>query len=408
MNLLRPPGPEIRRILAFLPGLIDKTFPLPGRFRAGLGRGTAELSRLLTGGRTEREKNYLEKPERLSAYLRYFLPWNVCRLSRLLPNLPLELRNGDRITDLGAGPLTLAISLWISRPELRKLDLEFRCVDRAAPALEAGKRLFAALAGVPEFRGVSPWGIKTIRGSLDAEIRGGPAALVTAVNVYNEVCEGLSPADRRGLEELAAKSARRLASLAEPRGAVLVVEPGIPRSGEFIAALRGALMETGRFPHSPCTHRGACPFPGTRGGLKGRRKERWCHFAFTAEEAPAELLRLSADAGIPKERLSLSFLLARGGEDRAGRAAKNPAEDAPGKGGPLRIISGGFPLPGGLRGRYGCGAGGLFLLRDGGKTGARYNSGSLLEKYRVIPEAEDAKSGAVIVEADGGRKGEQE
>ncbi|MDR1058633.1 MAG: rRNA methyltransferase [Treponema sp.] len=402
MNLLRPPGPEIRGILAFLPGLIDKTFPLPGRFRAGLARGTAELSRLLTGGRTEREKNYLEKPERLSAYLRYFLPWNVCRLSRLLPNLPLELRNGDRITDLGAGPLTFAVSLWISRPELRKLDLEFRCVDRAAPALEAGKRLFAALTGVPEFRGVSPWRIKTIRGSLDAEIRGGPAALVTAVNVYNEVYEGLSPADRRGLEELAAKSARRLASLAEPRGAVLVVEPGIPRSGEFIAALRGALMETGRFPRSPCTHRGACPFPGTLGGLKGRRKERWCRFAFTADEAPAELLRLSGDAGIPKERLSLSFLLAGGGEDRAKSAAKKTrTADAAEKGGPLRIISDSFPLPGGLRGRYGCGAEGLFLLRGGGKTGARYDSGSLLEKYRVIPEAGDAKSGAVIVEAEG-------
>jgi hypothetical protein len=360
----------------------------------------AELSRVLTSSRPEREKNYLERPDRLSAYLRYFLPWNVCRLTRLLPNLPLELRDGDRITDLGAGPLTFAAALWIARPDLRGLNLEFRCVDRAGPALEAGKRLFAALTETQEPRGASPWKIKTIRGSLDAEIRGGPAALVSAVNVYNELYEELSPGDRRGLEVLAGKTARRLASLAEPGGLLLVVEPGIPRSGEFIAALREALMGEGRFPRAPCTHRGACPLPGRHNGDR-RGKERWCHFSFEPGEAPEELRRLSAEAGVPKERLALSFLLAGGREpgapDRAEADRMDRTGEAAGKGG-LRVISEAFPLPRGFRGRYGCGGEGLFLLR--GRAADRCGPGSLLEKYRLVPEERDGKSGAAVVEAD--------
>ena len=98
-------------ILDRLPGLIDKVFPLPERFRVGLPRDVAELSRLLTSGRPERGASYLGKPALLSAYLRYFLPWNIYRLSRLFTSLPLELKPHDAVNDLGAGPLTLAAAL---------------------------------------------------------------------------------------------------------------------------------------------------------------------------------------------------------------------------------------------------------------------------------------------------------
>ncbi|MDR0387814.1 MAG: rRNA methyltransferase, partial [Treponema sp.] len=183
-----------RRLLEGFPRLVDTVFPLPGRFRAGLHRDVAELSRLLTSGRGDRPEGYLGRPPLLSAYLRYFLPWNLYRLVRLLPLLPITLTEGDAVTDLGSGPLTLPLALWMARPEFRSLALEFRCLDRTEAALKAGKRLFTALAG-PE----SPWKIRLIHASLAAPVKGPPAALVTAVNVYNEIYGDIPHTDSRSL-----------------------------------------------------------------------------------------------------------------------------------------------------------------------------------------------------------------
>ncbi|MDR1566171.1 MAG: rRNA methyltransferase, partial [Treponema sp.] len=149
MDLFLPLGPDIRRLSDRLLTAIDEACPLPGRFRSGLSGDVAELSRLLTKGREEKGESYLGRPNLLSAYLRYFLPWNVYRLCRLLPALPLGLADGDAVTDIGSGPCTLAIALWISRPELRSLRLEFRCLDRTAAVMDAGKRIFAALVSGP-------------------------------------------------------------------------------------------------------------------------------------------------------------------------------------------------------------------------------------------------------------------
>jgi hypothetical protein len=239
-GLFAPLPDESRLILDRLPGLIDKVFPIPERFRVGLPRDVAELSRLLTSGRPERGASYLGKPALLSAYLRYFLPWNIYRLSRLLASLPLELKPNDTVNDLGAGPLTLAAALWISRPAFRDIPLEFRCLDRTPAVLDAGKKFFAALTAGTD----SPWTLRTIRGDikrngrLSVEIRGKPAALSAAVNVYNELFWDFSPLDIEELERFTESQTRLLSSLTESSGSILVVEPGIPRSGEFISLLR--------------------------------------------------------------------------------------------------------------------------------------------------------------------------
>jgi hypothetical protein len=399
VNLFSPLDSETRRLLDRLPGVINKTFPLPQRFRLDLRHDVADLSRLLTSSRSSRGASYLGKPRLLSAYLRYFLPWNVYRLCRLLPSLPLTLAEGDAVTDLGAGPCTLAIALWISRPDLRKLGLEFRCLDMTAPGLEAGKKLLAALLSeeVSSGRG---WTIRTVKtelrgnGTLSAPLHGKPAALAAAVNFFNEVFWDLSPANTQGLKQAAERNARLLASLAGERGAIFVMEPGIPRSGEFISALRDALMEKGRFPLSPCVHAGPCPFPG--GFSPGGGKVKWCHFGFDTEDAPAELHRLSAAAGIPKERAVLSFLLA-GGPASTGDVTKNDTT-------PVRIISDSFPvgkirLPEekeGRRGRYGCSAKGSVLAVGSGKTAEEIKTGSLIRL--ALAGNRDPKSGALTGE----------
>ncbi|MDR2101505.1 MAG: rRNA methyltransferase [Treponema sp.] len=391
MKQLFPPlGGECRRLLDELPGLTDRVFPLAQRFRRGLSRDTAELSRLLTSGREDRNRGYLGETPLLSAYLRYFLPWNIYRLCRLLPALPLTLREGDALTDLGSGPLTLPMALWISRPELRSLPLEFRCLDRTGAALEAGVKLFRALAG-PD----SPWVLRTIRASLGERIYGKAAQLVSAVNLFNELFWDIPPGNRKDLSALAERQGRLLTALAGEGGSILVVEPGIPRSGEFLTALRTSLLHQDRPPLAPCPHDGPCPCPGGA-------KTKWCHFAFDTAGAPEALDRLSLAAGIPKERAVLSFLLT-GPRTKAPDRAK-PPEGAPL---PVRILSDPFPLPapregpkppaGAVFGRYGCSARGLVLVRGSREDMEQSAAGDLLEVPLPGTENRDPKSGALVV-----------
>jgi hypothetical protein len=382
-------------MLDAVPGLIEKTFPLPAKFRKTLGADVAELSRLLTGGRGERSLSYLGHPALLSAYLRFFLPWNLYRLCLILPGLDLRLTDNDRITDLGSGPLTLASALWIARPELRELALEFFCLDRSGPALDAGKLFFAALGGSS-----CPWKIKTVKADISGrsglqrgDRKGKASALVCAVNVLNEIYGNIPHNDTGGLKRCAEKSARLLALFAAPSASLLVVEPGVPRSGQFISLLRDAFLEQNRPPLAPCPHSGPCPCAG---GLSRAGKNRWCHFAFDTAGAPKALHSLSAAAGLPKERAALSFLLAGPADTRP--APENPAFAPADKTLSLRVISDPFPLPPARFGRYCCSARGLVLLR-GEKTAIEKTApAALVQAAPAAGEARDPKSGALVAE----------
>ncbi|MDR1870293.1 MAG: small ribosomal subunit Rsm22 family protein [Treponema sp.] len=369
--------PQSRQILNSIPALIEKTFPIPERFRRTLPSHIAELSRLLTGERGSRSLSYLNRPNFLSAYLYYFLPWNLYRLCRLLPALDLNLCAGSEILDLGSGPLTFVSALWIARPELRAVPLEFHCIDRSAAALEAGKKFFAAVSAGTD----SPWKIKLAREEInvrraDVTRKKKNAALVCAVNMFNEAYEDLPHSNTEGLRRAAENIARIVHAQASADGRILTVEPGVPQSGKFIAFLRNAFLELGRPPLSPCSHTAACPLSG--------KKKRWCHFAFETTEAPKELHRLSSSAGIPKERLVFSFLLA--------------GNTKPPDSGEARIISDAFPLPNNRFGRYGCCSRGLVLLTGEKSRIEKIVSGSLVAPVFSANAGRDAKSGALLAE----------
>ena len=372
--------PQAGSILNTIPSLIEKTFPIPGRFRGSLPSNIAELSRLLTGARGDRSLSYLSRPNLLSAYLYYFLPWNLFRLCRLLSNLDIPLRAEDTIIDLGCGPLTFVCALWIARPDLRGIPLEFFCVDRSAPALEAGKKFFSAIDAE------SPWKINLVREDINIRrsvTRKKKAALVCAVNMFNEIYENLSHNNTEGLKRMAAEIARTMNCYASTSALVLTVEPGVPQSGHFISFLRAAFLETGRPPISPCPHTQACPLSG--------EKKRWCHFAFETSGVPGELHRLSAAAGIPKERLVFSFLLAGTQEASSQKTRKLKTEHEK-----TRIISDAFPLHDGSYGRYGCCSRGLILLTGEKKLIDKTFSGSLITPVFDADKQRDAKSGALL------------
>jgi ribosomal protein RSM22 (predicted rRNA methylase) len=362
--------------------LIEKTFPIPERFRAALPSDIARLSRLLTNKRGERSLSYLGRPAFLSAYLYYFMPWNILRLCGLLGRLPagIELKPGDTVTDLGSGPLTFASALWIARPDLRNIPLEINCVDRSSQALEAGKKFFEALCSAEGTAG-TPWKINLVKEDIDIRKadnkKNKKPALVCAVNLFNEIYEKIPHTHTEKLRNAAEAAARLTHNRAAENAPILTVEPGVPQSGRFISFLRGAFLELGRPPLSPCTHEGDCPCAGSKA-------KRWCHFAFDAADAPKELRRLSTAAKLPKERLTLSYLL-------TGTAAQeNNASQ-------VRVLSDPFPLPGGRFARYGCCEKGLVLI-TGDKKRIENTASLDTVTAKTLSGERDKKSGAYIME----------
>lgn len=396
-----------------LPRAINDILPLRTAHKRDLPLAVEELSLRLTSERSTLSRPYWSTPRLTSAYLRYFLPWNIIRLARLFSGLPLPTPNPlawnehaedpssepipRLLVDVGSGPLTLPIALWMAKPEWRDLPLTVLCIDAAPQPLDLGKKLFIALAGEH-----SPWRIITRRAPLDAlhrelrTVRGVPW-LLTAANVINEIPVKTGQFNDERFAAIAAVAANFCQS---PDASALFVEPGTRLGGKNMVSLREQALEAGLFPLAPCPHAGICPVQESRS---------WCHFTFDAHDAPPWLQELSRQAHLTKDGLSLSFmLLQKNGESRA--QADHPApkskDDAgnttgagPGaatKAGieQVRIISAPFVIPG-MWGsaRYACSERGLVLLTDA----ISFSSGSLVAAQWPDNPQQDKKSGAFIL-----------
>ena len=107
-------------------------------------------------------------------------------LTPLLAKLDLGLAAGNRIIDIGSGPLTLPIALWIARPELRGVELHIDCVDRVRRVMEIGATILEGLA----LRSGQPFAwkvtVKKESFSMAETFERERYALVTAANVFNE------------------------------------------------------------------------------------------------------------------------------------------------------------------------------------------------------------------------------
>lgn len=411
-----------------LPACIDEANPVPERKRASLRYNIRDLWRSLTMERALRNIDYLNNPAFFSAYLRYFLPWNLVRLIALLTELPLELKNGSIIVDMGSGPLTFPLALYCAKPELRKVPLTIICADRAPRIMEAGKLILELLAAKHGGE-LPPWNIELRHLRFGEPIRE-KADLFCAVNVLNEFFwhhEGI-------LADDAAEILSKIEHYCTASGRMLIVEPGEPRSGGLLSAIRASAILSGEEVEAPCPHANACPMPGIfKSGqeyLTGRasplahketkkeeQKKRsikddrmlepvqmpsprtkypWCHFSVPAEFAPRWLRKLSFESGLAKEKLSFSFLYIRKTEGNASRSRVEKVRESL-----CRIVSDPILLPGDRQGKYACSAVGYTLVTaaNGMELPA---SGSLVPIHKEIKERGsapniDRKSGAIIV-----------
>lgn len=326
-NLLEHPSSNVMRSIGAALSAIVKAAPIPAAHSRGLPHAIRDLSALLTEDRSAMHRPYWASKNLFSAYVHYFLPWNLYRLAWLFPTLPIPLQKGSVVADLGSGPLTLPLALWCARPDLRGMPLRFICTDIANQPLEQGLAIFNTLTS-----GNSPWEIECVRAPIESAVAKLPSGVdcIMAGNVLNE----LQPAKGQTLQERIGGVVHACSRKLSAEGRMLFVEPGTRLGGKVITLAREAGRDLGLPILAPCSHQEACPL--CRGGEDPQQRERrqfmrggqiasqsnmWCHFSFPVEGAPSRLTRLTAAAKFDRRNLALSCIMLGAGEKISAKEA---------------------------------------------------------------------------------------
>ncbi len=354
---------------------IDEVCPLKGSHKRELPDNIVTLSRMLTVNRVELQRPYWVSAPLTSAYVHYFLPWNIFRLTRLFSGLklPAPPAQGEFfLLDLGSGPLTLPLALWLACPEWRGRKLTLMAVDCAGHPLHIGKSLLEAMA---RMEGCDPWKVHLVQAPLAQGLRraGGLVQkglspwLVSAANVLNELPpvkrrygdDEDGAAGERSRHEEVLKGVTALLRKSQPGARALFVEPGTRLGGLTLMYMRALACESELSVYGPCPHEGLCPLyrdanegedgydseyddneadalfesltedeaagavsATVRHGRVSRLAGRsWCHATFGSEGVCRRLADLSARTGFAKESLSLAWLLlGAGAQDRSAQA----------------------------------------------------------------------------------------
>ena len=419
---------ETTAILNSFDEIIQGVRPLNSRQLQQLPEHIRELSHQLTDDRASRRLGYMNDNIQLSSYVRYYTWWNLVRLTRLFANLPDSVFPTADCTciDLGSGPLTVVTALWLARPELRKLHLTWYCLDVSANSMALGEDIFLSIAAKAKAAdpAIEPWKIIRVKGPFGTPIKE-KAGFLTCANMFNE----LDQASDMPPEFQTKKYYEQLQRYTEKDAGILLVEPGVPKAARTLSLLRTRYIKDGRTIAAPCPHASECPMSGFKAYTGSKNK--WCNFAFSTEDAPARLQKLSVAAKLPKERATLSFMAvenARWLSARGAGVSKPPYEPtsavvsirpsdysttgrlsssySPTDTTDIRITSDKLRLPNYMCGYYGCSQYGLVLvtLPDENNTRLpkppfRPQSGDLIQVKIKRPDSlpKDEKSGALIV-----------
>lgn len=338
-NLLQQPTPTVIKAINQVLDAIKEAAPIPAAHKRSLLHDIRDLSVLLTEERGAMGRPYWAAKNLFSAYIHYFLPWNLYRLGWLLPSLPLNLTAHNSLVDLGSGPLTLPLALWCAKPEWRGVPLRFLCTDVANQPMEQGLAIFNALT-----KNASPWEIECVKAPIETALAklSGPVDCIMAGNVLNE----LQPAKGQTLQERIGGIVHSCSRKLKENGSMVFVEPGTRLGGKVVIMAREAGRELGLPVLAPCTHQEQCPLAkdfdrvasrasrddGRNDGLSDNRNDSrgygrprgsqmasqtnmWCHFSFPVQGAPARLSRLTAAAKFDRRNLALSCVMMSAGAE---------------------------------------------------------------------------------------------
>jgi ribosomal protein RSM22 (predicted rRNA methylase) len=379
-DIFSPLNSESQNILSNFDTVLQNVNHLNTKQLHFLPQDIRELSHQLTDERSSRRLSYMNEKRFLSAYTRYFMWWNLFRLTSVFSAMDKScfdcLTDNSYALDIGSGPLTVPVALWLARPELREKQITWYCMDLSSSILTLGENIFLSVAAqtITENKNIQPWKIIRIKGSLRTSLKNKPK-FITCANVFNEMFWDSD----KPLEQLSKQYIDTLIKYLDTKNkaSVFIAEPGIPRAARFVSLCRDIFIRKEWTLTSPCTHYQKCPASGNKGG-------KWCHFILDTKTAPQKLLKLSEEAGLPKDRASISFICAN--TTKSETAANSELN--------LRVISDPIKLPQNKTGIYCCSSKGLILY-----TKKLYSSGSFIQT-NLKPEIKlpvDKKTDAFIL-----------
>lgn len=277
-----------------------------------IAQAVADLSRLFTKDRALLKANYLDQPAYAAAYLRYFLPVNLCKVKILLDELPKAwpeqgAGRSIRILDVGSGPGAgvLAVRDWIHRLYSERIkDLTVVAVDASTEALKQARSLWETHcreSGVPDGK------LITHEANLERLPNGtwlsqveqqAPYDLIIAANCLNELFSRSTDPVQAKVELVT----QLLAKLA-PTGTLMIVEPALRDTSRALHHMRDRLIQEKCCTiYSPCLHENSCP------ALVNPFD--WCHEE-RLWEPPSEIQKIDDAVGFIKDALKFSYLLLR-------------------------------------------------------------------------------------------------
>ncbi len=275
-------------------------------------QAVADLSRLFTKDRAALNTGYLDHAAHAEAYLRYFLPVNLCKIRRLLDEMPQgwpDQASGRpiRILDVGSGPGAgvLAAFDWFHQhwPE-RIRELSVVAIDVSAEALKQARLLWDVYC---RESGATGGQLIAYEGSLERSSNGSwlksvdqqaPYDLIIMANCLNELfSRTANPIESR--VELVTQLLARLT----PTGTLMIVEPALRDISRALHQVRDRLIQEKRCTiYSPCLHENSCP------ALVNPFD--WCHEE-RGWEPPLGIQKIDEAVGFIKDALKFSYLLLR-------------------------------------------------------------------------------------------------
>lgn len=353
------------------------------------------LSHQLTDERSSRHLSYMNEKRFLSAYTRYFMWWNLVRLTKVFSGFKDNafdiLQDGSYCLDIGSGPLTVITALWLSRPELWTKKITWYVMDLSSSIMSLGEEIYLSVVSKTiaktQNQNIEPWKIIRIKGSLGTFIKN-KVSFVSCANVFNEIFED----SNKPLEQLCKNYTENIFKYLEDKveSLIFIAEPGIPRSARFISLTREALLRKKYNVLSPCAHLSTCP-------MEGKRGQKWCHFVLDATLAPKNLQKLSEESYLTKDRASISFIFAKKNNTKLSLQESSKAKNAKI---PLRVNSEIIKLPNNKIARYCCSSFGLILFIE--KTSSsKLTFGQLIYVDNIFSNKskllKDKKSNAIII-----------